>query len=92
MSVHMLETVMTTGFDNAQHKAMLSQMAFEADEEGVCRSDIPGIAERCNLDLTKTFKCIQELNEAGYIDIDNSNRNLEFILNPENIVNQEAHH
>lgn len=91
MSMQLLQAVMNTQFDNPKYKLMLAQMAFEADEDDTCHTSIGDIAKQCCLNLGKTFQCIQDLEQAGYIKIEKNIRDVCFKLNPARISEKGAH-
>ena len=68
MNTNLINSVMQSRFENPEHKMLLAQMAFEADEEGLCHAAIDSLADSCGLTLTKTFKSIEALKESGCLD------------------------
>ncbi len=68
MNSNLINSVMSSRFDNTEHKMILAQMAFEADEQGLCYAVIEKLGPVCGLSLTKTFKIIEELKESGCLD------------------------
>lgn len=91
MSMQLLEVVMNTQFDSPKYKLMLAQMAHTADENDTCHTAIGDIAKQCCLNLGKTFQCIQELEQGGYLKIEKNIRDVCFKLNPTRISEKGAH-
>jgi hypothetical protein len=91
MSMQLLQVVMNTQFDSPKYKLMLAQMAHTADEKDTCHTAIGDIAKQCCLNLGKTFQCIQELEQGGYLKIEKNIRDVCFKLNPARISEKGAH-
>tara|TARA_R110001606_G_scaffold8453_2_gene37182 strand:- start:8483 stop:8731 length:249 start_codon:yes stop_codon:yes gene_type:complete len=82
---------MSSRFENPEQKMLLAQMAFEADEQGLCYAVIEKLGPACGLSLTKTFKIIEELKESGCLDFQHHANKVVFKLNPARISEKGAH-
>jgi hypothetical protein len=89
--MQLLQVVMNTQFDSPKYKLMLAQMAHTAYENDTCHTAIGDIAKQCCLNLGKTFQCIQELEQGGYLKIEKNIRDVCFKLNPARISEKGAH-
>ena len=92
MNSNLISSVMSSRFDNTEHKMILSQIAFEADEQGLCHAAIDRLADSCGLSLVKIFKGIEELKESGCLDFQGHHVNgVVFKLNAARITEKRAH-